>query len=260
MYAPKSALASAAASTSAAAASKAASSTVATPAAATARPSAAARAARHGAGLGVAAHAHANTRHQVASHAAATRDVVSGAARNPSLRVTAAHAVAESAAYDPANVNAARSAAFRVSRYSPRHLSAEANASKAPHDTLAAAARKHAARAAANARSTPTPTPTFVFAVFERGSAKSECARAIAFAAAANGTTRLATVRRRRASGTIVAGDASISVSGPSAFWPPKYTRACNRQSASPNIVTASILVRNAKKKGAAATAGTPVA
>ena len=258
MYAPKSALASAAASARAAAASKAASSTMASPPAATARPSTAARAARHGAGLGVTADAHAATRHHVASHAAATRDVVSGAARIPSLRVTAAHAVAESAAYDPANVNAARSAAFRVSQYSPRHLSAEANASKAPHGTLAAAARKHAAIAATSARS--TPTPTFGFAVFERGSAKSACARAIAFAAAANGTTRLATARRRRASGTIVAGDASISVSGPSAFWPPKYTRACNRQSASPNVVTASILKRNAKKKGAAATAGTPVA
>ena len=259
MYAPKSALPSAAASHPAAAASKAASSMVATPAAATARPSPAARAARHGAGLGVTAHAHAATRNHVASHAAATRAAVSGAAGDSltRLRVTAAHAAAESAAYDPASANAARSAAFRVSSYSSLTSSAEANPSKAPHSTRAGAASKHDVSAAASARSPPT-------LVIARGrasrSAKSACARTSAFTAIANGTTRLATARSVCASGTIVAGDARISVSGPSASCPPKYTRACARQSNSPHSVTASILVRKAKTKGAAATAVTPTA
>ena len=257
MYAPKSALASAAASARAAAASKAASSTMASPPAATARPSTAARAARHGAGLGVTADAHAATRHHVASHAAATRDVASGAPRNASLRVTAAHAVAESAAYDPASVNAARSAAFRVSSYSSRHSSANvSDVPYAPHVILAAAARKHDASAVASARSPPPPRVSFLV----KGSVKSACARTSAFAATASGTTRLAMARRRYASGTIVAGDACNSVSGPSARWPPKYTRACSRRSASPHAVTSFILVRNANAKGAVATADTPAA
>ena len=259
MYAPKSALASAAASAPAAAASKAASSTVASPPAATARPSTAARAARHGAGLGVTADAHAATRHHVASHAAATRDVAPGAARNASLRVTAAHAVAESAAYDPASVNAARSAAFRVSSYSSRHSSANvSDVPNAAHVTLAAAARKHDASAAASARSPSPPPPRVSFLV--KGSVKSACARTSAFAATASGTTRLAMAHRRCASGTIVAGDACNSVSGPSARWPPKNTRACSRRSASPHAVTSFIFVRNANAKGAVATADTPTA